>query len=115
MPEKTKLLVAKIRTEFENNQINEELLKRLYQQYNHLNDINAFVRKAKNSFPHLNCGLATVYLKGILQKGRIVNGKYKKYNHTFLIIGKKMVIDITSDQYGGPKIYVGPLRDPWSL
>ena len=66
-------------------------------------------------FPNLNCGLATVYLRKLFSDGRIVNGKYKDNNHTFLLLEDSVVVDITSDQYGGPKVYVGPLQSPWSL
>ena len=66
-------------------------------------------------FPNLNCGLATVYLRKLFSDGKIVNGKYQNKNHTFLLLEDSVVVDITSDQYGGPKVYVGLLQSPWSL
>ncbi len=112
---KLKFLITKAREEFEKDRIDERLLRELYQEYNQLEDINGFMKRAKNLFPHLNCGLATVYLRKILQTGKIVNGKYNDNDHTFLLVNEQTVVDITSDQYGGPKVYVGPLQEPWSL
>jgi hypothetical protein len=86
----------------------------LYKQYNNIPQIDLFVRQAKELFPELNCGLASIYLKDKLKKGIIVQGTYAGENHTFLLINQ-IVIDITADQYGGPEVYVGPLEEPWKL
>lgn len=108
-------IASKARADFEAWRINEDELKKLYQQYNPISDVDSFMNSAKEMFPNLNCGLATVYLRKLFSKGRIVNGKFEKNNHTFLLLDDSLVVDITSDQYGGPKIYVGPLQSPWSL
>ena len=52
---------SKARADFEARRIDYSELKRLYQQYNPLDDIDSFITKAKEVFPRLNCGLATVY------------------------------------------------------
>jgi len=48
-------------------------------------------------------------------EGEIVQGKYQNENHTFLMLEDNQIVDITADQYGGPKVYVGDLKLPWSL
>ncbi len=84
-------------------------------EYNPLEDIGSFIKRSRKLFPRLNCGLATLYLREILEDGTVVQGKYNGKNHTFLLIDGNTVVDITADQYGGPKVYVGPLRKPWIL
>lgn len=108
-------IASEARADFENLRINETELKQLYQQYNPLEDIDSFMRTAGEIFPHLNCGLATVYMKRLFPDGKIVNGKYHNNDHTFLLLEESVVVDITSDQYGGPRVYVGPFQSPWSL
>ena len=102
-----------IRKGFEEHNINRKALKELYQEYNNIENIDLFLDRAEKMFPKLNCGLTSVYLKNKLG-GRVVNGKYKSQNHTFLLLNKK-IVDITADQYGGPKVYIGPLQKPWSI
>ncbi len=105
-------LATKVRKQFESGEIEISRLAELYSEYNPTNGVENFVKKAINIFPSLNCGLACVYLKDILKEGEIINGKYGEHNHTFLMVDEQ-VIDITADQYGGPKVYVGPLKSPW--
>ena len=105
----------RIRNEFENRKINYSLLRDLYQKYNRLDDINGFIEEAKEMFPRLNCGLATLYLKNVFKEGEIKRGKYKNEPHTFLILKNNILVDITADQFNGPKVYVGLLRLPWSI
>lgn len=57
---------------------------------------------------------ATVYLNHLFSAGEIVNGKFKGNNHTFLLLDQNIVVDITADQYGGPRVYVGEMKLPWS-
>ncbi len=106
-------VVQRIRNDFEAGTIDQELLLELYRDYADVGDTVRFVKKAKDIFPNGNCGLASLYLKEKLG-GEVVQGKYAKHNHTFLLINDT-VIDITADQFGGPKVYVGPLQSPWSF
>jgi hypothetical protein len=106
-------IASKVRADFEARRINEDELKQLYQQYNPLDDIDSFMKSAREIFPNLNCGLASVYLRKLFYGSKIVNGKYQNNNHTFILLENSTVVDITSDQYGGPKVYVGPLQSPW--
>lgn len=92
-----------------------KLLASLYKEYADIDDIQSFVARAEEMFPKLNCGLASVYLKHELGEGKIVNGKFKNENHTFLLLDDGNIADITADQYGGPEIYYGPLREPWLI
>jgi len=110
-----KNIARKIRKEFEAKKIDTSILKKLYIQYHPVKDIHVFINRATIFFPNLNCGIASVYLKHTLGKGSITNGNYNDNSHTFLLLNKKTIIDITADQYGGPKVYVGPLKSPWGL
>ena len=110
-----KNIAIKTRKAFEAKRIDKSILRKLYTQYHPVKNINVFMNRATDLFPNLNCGVASVYLKHVLGKGSIVNGNYSNNNHTFLLLNKKTIIDITADQYGGPKVYVGPLKNPWGL
>lgn len=105
---------SRIRNNFEFNSILASQLVRLYQDYNPIEDINLFIDRARVFFPRLNCGIASLVLRDALG-GKIVNGKYSRHNHTFLLLDDNTLVDITSDQYGGPKVYAGELKEPWSL
>lgn len=108
-----KKIANRSRRNFEIGTINRELLIELYREYKDVGDVSQFVSIAKNIFPQSNCGLASLYLKKKLG-GKVVRGKYGKHNHTFLLV-ENIVIDITADQFGGPRVYVGPLQLPWAL
>lgn len=103
------------REKFENGKINYPLLRNLYQKYNRLDDIDKFIKEAKEIFPRLNCGLATLYLKDVLKEGEIKRGEYRNESHTFLLLKNNIIIDITADQFNGPKVYVGLLKFPWLI
>lgn len=105
-------VVFEARKEFEAGLIDQELLADLYAGYADVGNTPRFVTQARKLFPDGNCGLATLYLQKKLG-GKIVQGTYMKHNHTFLLVDDS-VVDITADQYGGPKVYIGPLRSPWS-
>ena len=101
------------RERFESGKIDKNKLARLYHEYNPISDTKTFVRRSRRLFPSLNCGLASLYLRDNLRVGEVVRGKYHGENHTFLLIDDEVVVDITADQYGGPEVYVGPLKKPW--
>ena len=113
--EELELAAGKIREDFEKQNINYNLLKELYLRDNSIGDIDSFIEESKKVFPKLNCGLASVYLKEKLKVGEVVKGKYKEANHTFLLIDEEIIVDITADQFGGQKVYVGPVIYPWSF
>jgi len=110
-----KSTIKQIRKDFESQNLDYNKLKNLYLNYNAISDINEFIEKSKSLFPKLNCGLASLYIQDKLKKGKIVKGKYKDYSHTFLLLENNIIIDITADQYGGPKIYMNKLKSPWKL
>lgn len=103
-----------VRRDFESGKIPKKLLADLYHNYNPSVEIDSFIDEAERLFPALNCGLASVYLQHVIGRGEVVHGSYNDHNHTFLSIGE-LIIDITADQFGGPKVYIGPLQTPWSL
>ncbi len=107
-----KEIAKEARRSFEERKIKSSLLEELYSKYSPIQDITLFISRAIDSFPSSNCGVASVYLHHILGEGEVVQGKYAGNNHTFLMIGSK-VIDITADQYEGPTVYVGPIKTPW--
>lgn len=103
--------VRQTRKQFETGLADQKLLVNLYRDYTDVGDTEKFVNKAKDIFPHGNCGLASLYLKTELG-GEVIQGKYGEHDHTFLFVDDA-VVDITADQFGGPKVYVGPLQSPW--
>lgn len=105
---------SRVRKQFERGAIPPFVLAGLYDSYNPVTEITRFVSVAQEIFPRLSCGLASTYLRQLLQKGVVVNGTYEGNGHTFLLIDDCLVVDITADQFGGPKVYVGPLQIPWS-
>jgi hypothetical protein len=104
--------VQEVRKDFENKEVDPVLLQRLYSEYNDISDIEIFIAQAINQFPLLSCGVASVYLRHILGAGEIVQGRYHDNYHTFLLL-KNLLIDITADQYAGPAVYIGALKEPW--
>ncbi|KKP91764.1 MAG: hypothetical protein UR98_C0040G0026 [Parcubacteria group bacterium GW2011_GWA1_36_12] len=109
-----KKIALKVRKEFEEKEINIKTLTDLYNNYNKIENINDFIMQAQIMFPKGNCGIASLYLKYVLKEGTIQNLEYKNNKHTVLVIDKN-IIDITSDQYNGPKIYIGPINKPYRL
>jgi hypothetical protein len=106
-------VVWQARKNFEQRTIPVEKLGELYFTYNPEVEPPSFVEKARHLFPHLNCGLTSVYLRSILG-GKITRGRYQNHDHTFLL-WRHLVVDITADQFGGPKVYVGKLMSPWKI
>jgi hypothetical protein len=94
-----------------------DLLVELYGEYNPtLDDVPLFVGRALRSFPQGACGVASLYLKHLLDDaGNVVHGNYNGIGHTFLALCEvKLLADITADQFEGPALYVGPIMSPWS-
>jgi hypothetical protein len=102
------------RAEFEAWTVPVPELKEWYQAYNPVGDINRFFRWAEKHFPMGGCGLATLLLQHKLAAGRILRGSYAGQNHTLLGLPEQLGVDITADQYGGPKVYFGKIEPPWS-
>jgi len=104
-----------VRDAFVNKCVDQVFLAELYKEYNDIPDTSCFVRLAVAQFPLHCCGLASVYLRHLIG-GTIITGRYKNQNHTFLQMYEGGdIVDITSDQDGGPCVYVGPLLHPWDL
>lgn len=101
------------RKQFELGLVSKELLKYLYGSFNPKSNPDEFIPRALEIFPKLNCGISCLYLQHLLQKGIMINGSFGHYSHCFLVVDDQ-VMDITADQYGGPRVYVGPLKKPWS-
>lgn len=111
---KIKTIAHHVRKQFENNTVDVKRLMTAYHSYNPIKNTCLFLQQAQRMFPQLNCGLTTCYLQTVLG-GKIVQGTYKNNSHTFLLLQNTFVVDITADQYGGPKVYVGTLRNPWTI
>ena len=109
-----KTIAESIRAEFENGTIPLNLVKSLYQSYNPLENIDIFFDEARKLFPKGSCGIASVYLNAQIKGSRIIRGRYNEKKHTFLLVNNN-IVDITADQYGGPKVYIGPIVSPWNL
>ncbi len=110
-----KATVSRIRRQFESGKVPQLLLALEYSRYNPISDVTRFISSAGEMFPKLNCGIASTYLRGELGAGQIVTGSYNGEKHTFLLLDGRVVVDITADQFGGPSVYIGALRKPWSL
>jgi hypothetical protein len=54
-------------------------------------------------------------MQHLLQAGEVTYGSYAGEGHTIWHVGTAVMADLTSDQYGGPSVYVGPIVRPWSL
>ena len=106
-------IAERVRKEFEQKNISKEELVQLYSEYNPSVNGSIFVDEAEKMFPKLNCGLTSLYLQKMLG-GEIIQGTYNDNGHTYLLVDKQ-IVDITADQYGGPKIYVGKLKLPWKI
>jgi len=109
------LLAREVRKSFEKREIPQEKLERVYFHYNSLKDIKTFIERALRLFPRGNCGLASVYLQQFLPSAEVIRGNYGLESHTFLLLDETVVIDITADQFGGPEVYVGLLKEPWRI
>lgn len=112
-PKSIRQIAMEVRSEFEKRTLSEELLVQLYSSYCPGLDTVTFVQQALELFPKLNCGLASLVLRQRLKGGLIIKGSFGKFPHTFLRY-ENLIVDITSDQFQGPKIHVGKLRRPWS-
>ena len=67
-------------------------------------------------FPRGNCRLAAIYLKHLAGFGHVAEGTYGGNYHRFWAGEEgELIADITADQFGGPKVYVGRVVAPWSI
>lgn len=71
------------------------------------------------SFPRDCCDVATILLIDRVGEGEFVPGVFYSRprvfkGHAFLQLGG-VIADITADQFGGPRVYVGDLVLPWSI
>jgi hypothetical protein len=107
--------VWEVRKDFETKIVDQIRLRGLYREYNDIPDITNFISRAVEQFPNFNCGVASVYLQHIFGAGAIVQGRYLEHDHTFLLLDRNIIVDITADQYGGPAVYVGLFKEPWAL
>lgn len=108
-------IARQARTDLESGAVSQDLLAELYSDYCSDIDVTLFLEGAAQIFPVGNCGIASVYLRHLLHVGEPIFGSYNEHGHTIWHLGKNMIADITCDQFGGPKVYVGPLVKPWSF
>ena len=105
---------AEARKRFEQRSIPLNFLEELYTAYNPVPDIKTFIAQAMKHFPRGSCGVAGTYLQRIIGRGTITQGTFNDEPHTVLRLDD-LIIDITADQYNGPRIYVGPITPPWTI
>lgn len=137
-PSELQLLAEEARREWEQDAIDYKLLCKLYRKWveefgltDHrveLDDygIRSIVQLARHYFPKGCCGVASCWLARKIPDSKLVHGAYqirkKKWfglkvkvteePHTWIETGDT-IIDITADQFGGPKIYIGPVKEPY--
>lgn len=107
-------LAESVRHDFEQGIIDRELLTRICNGYKATDSIQEFIQEASECFPYGNQIIASLYIREKVG-GTVTEGTFNSEPHAFLMLKDKRIIDITADQYGGPKVYVGPLVHPWSL
>ena len=110
-------IASETRLEFENGKVDRNKVIDLYWRKNPANrkfDVGS-LSSTLNIFPYNNCGLVSVYLESLIPDSKVVEGKYGLRYHDFILVQESIIVDITADQFGGPKVYVGKLRSPWSL
>lgn len=71
------------------------------------------------NFPRGCCDFASLLLQDRIQDGEVTTGVYYKRPrafdaHAFLQLGG-ILCDLTADQFGGPRIYIGEFVLPWAL
>lgn len=103
-----------VRRAFERGEFDAAIARQAYLAYAPDIDVDLFLRRSQKLFPALNCGLCSTYLNAVLGRGTVRRGHYRAERHTVLMV-EAWVVDITADQFGGPPVYVGPLRRPWQL
>ena len=122
--ERIKAVAQQVRAEFESGRAYTQRLADLYKEYDSDSDrVSRFIAAAKATFPFGNCELTTLALQDRLKMGDLAYCYYyytpeDSEFHTVLLIGglRGVIVDVTADQFpGGPKIYVGPVREPWFL
>ncbi len=64
------------RQDLEAGRVDHELLRRLYGDYEPLNNLDAFIKAAEQLFPVGNCGIASLLLRERLGRGRVHTGSY---------------------------------------
>lgn len=101
-----------VRRAFERAEFDIALARTVYEAYAPDIDIDLFLSRARELFPALNCGLCSTYLAAVLGCGVVRHGRYGTEGHTVLMVGS-LIVDITADQFGGPRVYVGALQLPW--
>jgi len=106
--------------EYKPDELDRDLLAGLYRAYNpSVQDTSEFVEEAIKSFPEGACGLASLYIQYLLNgEGEVSHRGYvlnrQRHGHTVLVLAELGLIScITSDQFGGPSIYVGPFCEPY--
>lgn len=108
-------IASAVRRELESGAVDRSLLCRLYGAYASVPDLEAFVDAALRMFPRLCCGLASAVLRHRLGHGAVIRGAFAGEAHTVLLLDHDTIVDVTADQYGGPAVYLGPVRPPWSI
>ncbi len=97
---------------FERKEVDLTHLTELYMRFFRKKNAEDMISFSIEMFPNTCCYVATLFLKEQLKGSRYISGGYKRFNHDFLEY-RGRILDITADQFGGPRIYVGPLVLPW--
>lgn len=106
------VIATAARADFESQHIDRVLLRELYVMYAQVADVSYFLDQAAQRFPEGNCGLASVYLQHVIGDGDVRYGRYSGLGHTILVVSG-VGVDITADQFGGPRVFVGGLAEPY--
>ncbi len=80
--------------------------------------LRSSIESCMPNFPRGWCDIASVVLMHRLGEGELLTGVYYKSprvfdSHAVLSVGGA-ICDMTADQFGGPKLYVGEFVLPWT-
>lgn len=79
-------------------------------------EVDKLMETAKRLFPTGCCGLASCLVAAEIPDAKVVTGAYvhdgEERPHTWVEY-ESMVVDVTADQFGGPRVYVGEKTSEW--
>lgn len=128
-------IAIQARKEFEDKSVKVQYLKSLVETHlayiadNYKDGLTQWIEQSVANFPANCCELGAAVLLDRIGEGIIAHGRYEhepigphniRKSHTFWVqlesVGEiRLMADTTADQYGGPPIYVGTIKHPWTI
>ena len=128
-------IAIQARRDFDNKSVDVQYLKSLVEKHlpyiaeNYKDGLTQWIEQSVANFPIDCCEIGAAVLLDRVGEGEIAHGRYEREpigphnirkSHTFWTQAETpgktaLMADITADQYGGPPIFVGSLKRPWTL